>query len=227
MEKALFQKLKLDKFEKIAWLQKAKEVSIFDDLEIPLAKDGETYDLLLAYVYSLEDMKTTLLKVIQALWLRDKGFIYLMYPKMKNPLGYPPIGRDDIFPYLEVDDAGFALKSNLKFQKMNKIDDTYTLVGLKLSPLTQKKTQRPSQRVDDYLDKVADIKSYLKAYPKAESFYETLAQGYQKDWARYIYTASKEETILKRQGEMVSLLEAGFKTKELYRQSLKKKNNSL
>lgn len=51
------------------------------------------------------------------------------------------------------------------------------------------------------------------------AFYDSLTQGYQKDWARYIYSAKKEETQRARLAEMRDLTRQGFKTKELYRKA--------
>lgn len=193
MEKALFQKLKLDKFTKIAWMNKSKENSVFDDLELSMAKKGEAYDLLLIYVYSLEEMKEFLLKIIQDTLLMENGAVYLLYPKVKNPLGHPAIGRDEIFPFLDVNEEGYALNSTLKFNEMNKLDESYTLIGLKNSLSFKPQRNTPSQRVEDYADKVNYVKVYLQDYPKAGTLYETLPPGYQKDWARYIYSARERK----------------------------------
>ena len=51
------------------------------------------------------------------------------------------------------------------------------------------------------------------------AFYDGLTPGYQKDWARYIYSAKKEETQKVRLAEMRDLTRQGFKTKELYRKA--------
>ena len=48
---------------------------------------------------------------------------------------------------------------------------------------------------------------------------DALAPGYQKDWARYVYSAQTQMTREKRQLEMVDILGKGYKTAQLYRQA--------
>ncbi|ENU1621141.1 YdeI/OmpD-associated family protein, partial [Listeria monocytogenes] len=52
-------------------------------------------------------------------------------------------------------------------------------------------------------------------------FYNNLATGYQRVWARYIYSAKQPATQEKRRLEMVDILSQGYKTKDLYRQGKK------
>ena len=40
---------------------------------------------------------------------------------------------------------------------------------------------------------------------------------YRKDWARYVYSAKQEETIVKRREEMKMILRKGYKSRELHR----------
>ncbi|MGT2861578.1 YdeI/OmpD-associated family protein [Streptococcus gallinaceus] len=56
----------------------------------------------------------------------------------------------------------------------------------------------------------------------ALNFYDSLTSGYQKDWARYVFSAKQEATQTKRKAEMVDILNKGFKTRQLYQASLKK-----
>jgi len=78
-----------------------------------------------------------------------------------------------------------------------------------------------SQCVDDYIEMIPQLKEYLSTIPKLLSFYETLTPGYQKDWARYVYSAKRKNTQQKRLDEMKDILSQGFKTKELFRQAQK------
>lgn len=51
--------------------------------------------------------------------------------------------------------------------------------------------------------------------------YNELTLGYQKDWARYVYSAKKKETQEKRLSEMETILSEGFKTIDVYRRQKK------
>ncbi|HFI0084446.1 TPA: YdeI/OmpD-associated family protein [Streptococcus suis] len=102
------------------------------------------------------------------------------------------------------------------------LDDNYTMVAVKFQPETKvQSSSRSSARVGDYLDKVVDIEGFLEHHPKELSFYQSLTPGYQRDWARYVYSAKTEATQNKRLAEMVDILEQGYKTKQLYREGKK------
>ncbi|WP_338010899.1 YdeI/OmpD-associated family protein [Paenibacillus alvei] len=66
------------------------------------------------------------------------------------------------------------------------------------------------------MDHIADIQKYLANSAQLE-FYNNLTPGYQKDWARYVYSAKKTETQQKRLIEMESILAKGYKSFDLYR----------
>ena len=55
----------------------------------------------------------------------------------------------------------------------------------------------------------------------AAKLYAELTPGYQRDWARYIYSAKQAATQEKRRTEMLDILGKGHKTKNLYQQWLK------
>ena len=208
MDNTLYKKLKIDKFNKIILINKPKEITPFDGMDEISHFDLENVDnkieisdLIIFYVYSLEAMKNIIMEI-----------------KNKNKLNHDQIGRDSIFPYSEVDeDSGFVKSTEYKFNKMVALDENYTLIGLKYdSKITKKSKNLPSQRVDDYVDFVDKIEEFLREYPLQLEFYKSLAPGYKKDWARYIFSARTEVTIEKRKNEMVKILSEGFKTKQLY-----------
>ncbi|MNN74643.1 hypothetical protein D3C81_1908650 [compost metagenome] len=81
----------------------------------------------------------------------------------------------------------------------------------------QAASTKSSQRVDDYIVKIPDIKGYLESTPSLLERYNDLTPGYQKDWARYVYSAKRSETQEKRLLEMKDILAEGYKSIELYR----------
>lgn len=179
-----------------------------------------TYDRILYFVYQLEEMIEGLKSVIAANSLAVGGYLFFIYPKKGNKQYDSYIGRDDIFPALQVDDNKYALQSAIKFTSLQSLDDTFSIISMKHEPVKQKRTVA-SQRVGDYEAHIPEIISFLKAYPDVLTIYEALTPGYQKDWARYIFSAKKVETQEKRKKEMLEILRAGFKTKDLYKQSQK------
>jgi hypothetical protein len=222
MNSILIDKLKLDQFENLAMIKPAREAqTAFFDYPFP-NEAADKLQLAIAYVYSLEEMKSVILHCFSQGMLSEKGQLYLLYPKNKNKLGHAPIHRDTIFPYLEVNDDGYVKGTDYKFNRMVALDENYTLIAVKFLPKAKMKTDnRPSGRVGDYTDKVEDIENFLKDYPAEWEFYKTLTPGYQRDWARYVYSAKTEVTANKRLSEMVEILKQGYKTKQLYRESKK------
>lgn len=68
---------------------------------------------------------------------------------------------------------------------------------------------------------IDDIRSFLKNNEEVLAKYDALTYGYQKDWARYVYSAKREETQEKRLLEMVTILGEGYKSMDLYRREKK------
>ncbi|MFS0863830.1 YdeI/OmpD-associated family protein [Fredinandcohnia sp. 179-A 10B2 NHS] len=76
-----------------------------------------------------------------------------------------------------------------------------------------------SQCVDDYISYIPEIEKDLSDVPELLTFYQALTPGYQKDWARYIYSAKQESTKEKRREEMKLILASGYKSRDLYRRN--------
>lgn len=224
MEASLIKKLKLESYKEKAIFKPSKEISnAFEGYYLPNYTQGQL-NLALAFVYSLEEMKETILYLYENQILVEKGDVYLIYPKLKNKLGHPAIHRDAIFPFLQVDDdTGYIKGTNYKFNRMIALDENYTLVGVRNFPVVKTNQARKiDARISTYVDKVSDIVNYLKDFPKVADFYKSLTPGYQRDWARYVYSAKTEATIQKRLDEMIMILGKGYKTKELYQAAMKK-----
>lgn len=222
MDAQLVKKLKLNSFRKKGMIKSAKEKeTAFAGYDFSHYESGQL-DLAIAYVYSLEEMRDVIFSLIEQQTLEEMGVIYLIYPKNNNRLGHSPIHRDAIFPYLQVDEeTGYINNTDFKFNRMVALDENYTIVAVKFFPKRKvRKNTSVSGRTKDYVERVADLQHYLRAFPDQAAFYNSLTPGYQKDWARYVYSAKMEQTIQKRLEEMVDILEKGYKTKQLYRESL-------
>ncbi len=221
--KSIITKLNLQKYREKLILHTPEYVDAFKALSYDTTITRDQYDLIFIFVFSLDEMERHLQQVIDQQLLAKNGYIYFAYPKKNNAMYDQYIDRDAIFPHLRVDEDGYALNSMIKFSRMVSFDEVFTVVGLKLDPKKVKKSEstKARQSVDDYIDHVADIRSYLENDAKILHIYKALTPGYQKDWARYVYSAKRQETRDKRFIEMKDVLAAGYKTMDLYRRQSK------
>lgn len=170
------------------------------------------YDVILAFVVDLQGMDNHIRLAEEK--LVEHGILYLAYPKIKNILGLKGIHRDAIFPYLNVnEETGYVKKTFMRFNKMVSLDENYTILGIKKDS-ARKKRDKVSQRVDDYIGYLELIKTRL-INDEALTFFNKITLGYQKNWARYIYSAKTIETQNRRFQEMKILLKQGIKSRDL------------
>jgi hypothetical protein len=240
MDEVLLKKIKWFSFEKKMILNKPGHVKEFDGAVYDSVPTGNeygydtVYDYILSFVFSLEEMSQAIQNVCDQNLLKIGGSIHLAYPKKGNKVYSKYIDRDSIFPALDVDEDGFFGKTPLKFNTMVSLNDVFTIVGLKyVKPAKPAKPNSansansansdkpvkaaPSQKADDYIDKIPEIRRRLEKNKNVLAFYDNLAPGYQKDWARYVFCAQTQVTVDKRIEEMIGILKEGYKSKDLYR----------
>jgi Bacteriocin-protection, YdeI or OmpD-Associated len=219
--KSIVDKLNLKKYASKVILNLPEDIDEFREIDFDTAVGKEKYDLIFTFVFNLEEFSNELHQVIEKQLLNEKGYLFFAYPKKNNPKYKEYIERDQIFPYINVGEDGYVAESNLKFSRMVSLNDIFTVVGLKSE---KKKTASPSKKsqcVDDYIVHIDDIKRYLEKNGELLSTYNGLTFGYQKDWARYVYSAKREETQEKRLLEMEDILGEGYKSMDLYRRKKK------
>ncbi|MEH7106527.1 YdeI/OmpD-associated family protein [Bacillus sp. JJ1764] len=221
--KSIVDKLGLQKYLKKLVLQKPEDLDELHELEFDSTIKQEQYDLIFAFVFSLDEFSSLLHEIIDRHLLEDNGYTYVAYPKKNNKKYKEYIDRDQLLPALASDEDGYVFNSQIKFSRMVSLNDTFTVVGLKSVPKKAKKTTstKSSQCVDDYIVHIEDIKKYLSKNNEVQKVYHDLTPGYQKDWARYIYSAKRKETQDKRLLEMESVLAEGYKTIDLYKRRKK------
>ncbi|RCW76911.1 YdeI/OmpD-associated family protein [Saliterribacillus persicus] len=219
MAKSIVEKLKLDQYEKVVILNQPKNIDYFDSLEdVDDHFKGDNYNLVIGFVYTLDELVTQLDEVINKDVMIEAGYIYLAYPKKGNKKYDSFIHRDQLLPRLNANNEGYIGESTIKFARMVSLDDTYTMVGFKKDARSKGKvSKKASQLVGDYVDKVSWIEQDLVNTPDLLLFYQNLTPGYKKDWARYVYSAKREETREKRKTEMRMILEKGYKSRDLYK----------
>lgn len=220
MAKSIVEKLGLHKYERAAILHQPEGTDYFAGMEgYDKTLGDRPYDLIFAFVLDMESLKRLTDDVIANRRLNSNGYLFAAYPKKGNKV-YPTfIHRDDLMAGLGGDEEGYIGQSDIKFARMVGLDDVFTVVGFKQDAAAKgKTTSKASQRVGDYIELIPQIESDLQDEPALLAFYRSLTEGYRKDWARYVYSAKQEETKAKRREEMKTILRAGYKNRELYRQ---------
>ncbi|MDR0899629.1 MAG: hypothetical protein LBM27_04665 [Lactobacillaceae bacterium] len=123
-------KLKLEKYSDLVIVGIPKDVTEFDDLDF--SNSWKKSDFLFTFVFSLEEMKEVLEMVDIKNFMTDKGYLYLAYPKLSTKKYENKIHRDDIFPFLKVDEeTGQIANLDLKFSNMMAFNDDFTMIGIK------------------------------------------------------------------------------------------------
>lgn len=217
--KSIVTKLNMNKYPSKLILNKPNDIDEFNELEYDTEFIQQKYDLIFIFVFNLDEMSQYLQMITDQQAVKDNGYVYFAYPKKNNSKYNEYIERDSIFPYLSVDEDGYAQNSSMKFSRMVSLDEVFTVVGLKSEAKKVKRSEstKSSQLVDDYIDHIADIQKYLSDDQDLLDRYNDLTPGYQKDWARYVYSAKRSETQAKRLLEMKDILVAGYKSLDLYR----------
>lgn len=221
--KTIVEKLNLSKYERKLVLNKPEDLVELNGLNYDSSPNKEKYDLIFLFVFSLEEFSQQLKSVIDKQLLKKNGYIFFAYPKKNNPKYQEYIERDSLFEAVAMDEEGYTFGSDIKFSRMVSLNDVFTVVGLKSTPKKAKKaaSSKSSQCVDDYIIHVDDIKQYLNRNEELLASFNQLTFGYQKDWARYVYSAKRKETQEKRLLEMETVLGEGYKTMDLYRRKQK------
>ncbi|WP_078596188.1 YdeI/OmpD-associated family protein [Evansella clarkii] len=215
----IIDKLNLTKYKNMAVINQPDDYDLFDGYKTELSGN---HDAVFIFVKSIDDMVRHTNNVIKGDHLQEKGYLFFAYPKKGNKRYKTFVHRDEIFPALKVDENdGYVPGSDVKFSRMVSMDEVFTVVGLKREKKKSVKSSASSQCVADYEEHVQDIEKLLTDHPEVLHFYQELTPGYQRDWARYIYSAKQQKTRDKRQEQMVDILSQGYKSVDLYRQKKK------
>ncbi|NEW08367.1 YdeI/OmpD-associated family protein [Paenibacillus sp. SYP-B3998] len=221
MTKSIVEKLNLQKYDQAAVLNEPEGTDYLAELTgYTTTLSDRAYDLIFAFVLDMESLKKLVERVIEHQHLNKNGYLFAAYPKKGNKVYSTFIHRDDLLAGLGSDENGYIGTSNIKFARMVGLDDIFTVVGLKEDAKSKNKTSsKPSQCVDDYISFIPSVEKDLKDTAELLTIYQSLTPGYRKDWARYVYSTTQEETRVKRRAEMKMILQAGYKSRELYRKN--------
>lgn len=214
----IINKLNLSKCKSMTVLNQPSDYDVFNGYKMTLS--GE-HDAIFIFVETVDEMVKHTQQIIHEQQLLEKGYLFFAYPKKGNKKYETFVHRDEIFPALKVGEDGYVDNSDVKFSRMVSMDDVFTVVGLKREKKKTKTSTAASQCVADYEDHVKEIEKLLTDYPNELKFYKELTPGYQKDWARYIFSAKQQKTREKRQEQMIDILSQGYKSVDLFRQKKK------
>ncbi len=220
MSREIIDKLRIEDYKQKLVLNKPDNIHDFDAINYDTNIKQKSYDLIFAFIFSLNEFTGLLETVISQHLLNPDGYIYFAYPKKGNKQYREYINRDDFFPQVDMDNDGYVNGSHVKFNKMVAFNDVFTAIGLKHLPV-RKTTTKPSQCVADYVERIPDLQNHFAGNKTTLQIFNSLTPGYQRDWARYIYSAQTGTTVQKRLTEMEDILAQGYKSKDLYRQKKK------
>jgi hypothetical protein len=216
---SIIDKLKLNKYTNMVVINEPNDYEVFGDKPTTFSKE---HDAVFIFVETLHEMvEHTNFIIKNEDLLLEKGYVFFAYPKKGNARYSTFIHRDEMFPALNVGDDGYVGESEIKFARMVSMDDVFTVVGLKREKKKAKKTPAASQCVADYADRIQDVEALLANHPTELKFYQSLTPGYQKDWARNLFSVKQEKTRDKRLEKMIEILSQGYKTIELFRKKKK------
>lgn len=221
MNEVLIKKLGIEKLEQKAILELPEDVLDFIGLEFDTRLIRKKYDLILSFVFTLDDLKSQLRMVVTENRLNEQGVLYFAYPKKGNKQYKTYIHRDEILPSVEMDEDGYLFGSTIKFNKMVALNEVFTIVGLKNVSVKIQKSTQPSQCVADYGDRIPELEDLLLGSPDALALFRALTPGYQRGWARYVFGVKAAATSQKRLQEMIEVMRNGYKSIDLFRQSKK------
>lgn len=211
MKELLAKKLRIKLEEPILILNRPNKIYFSDFNVVSEEFPIEPVKIIIIFVKNMEELKSETLKIISKNSLQRGGRLLICYPKKGNSKFSSYINRDDIFPTLDVDDDGYIQSSNYKFNQMVSLDENYTIIEIKHEEKTSHKNKK-SQSVDDYIQYIPEIIQDLSHEKEALYFFKNLTYGYQKNWARYVYSAKEEETIQRRKNRMIEFLKQGIKS---------------
>ncbi|TSB47733.1 YdeI/OmpD-associated family protein [Alkalicoccobacillus porphyridii] len=215
---SIIDKLKLNSYKHLVVLNQPDDYQIFEEQDTKL---GTEHDAIFIFIETLHEMVEHTQRVMDQQPLLDGGYLFFAYPKIGNKRYDTSVHRDEIFPALKVGEDGYIGDSDLKFSRMVSMDGVFTVVGIKRTTKKAKKSSAASQRVADYADRIKEVEGMLVDHPQLLSFFQRLTPGYQKDWARHIFSAKQQSTRDKRVNQMIEVLSEGYKTIALYRQKKK------
>ncbi|SDY84020.1 YdeI/OmpD-associated family protein [Bacillus sp. 166amftsu] len=215
---SVIDKLNLSKYSNMAVMNQPNDYALFAEQAIKLSKD---HDAIFIFVETLDEMVKHTQLIINKQLLLEKGYLFFAYPKKGNTRYDTFIHRDEIFPAMKVGEDGYVGNSDIKFARMVSMDDVFTIIGLKREKKKPKKTSAASQCVSDYIENIKDVEAFLANHPNELQFYQGLTPGYQKDWARHIFSAKQQQTREKRVQKMIEILSQGYKSMDLFRRKKK------
>ena len=145
---SIMYRLKLNRTGSLLILKKPDSFHSFDDIPFDAAPQKESYDGIVIFITSPEDIAVHLKEICEGKQLNRNGLVYFAY--IRKGRGHNPnyIERNDITDMLHMDDNGSCDDSKLVFAAMVSIDDIYSVIGFKngFTPQRRPREQQRSRR---------------------------------------------------------------------------------
>jgi len=221
MNKEIINKLDIEKFEKKLIINMPADISDFKGLSFNEVLDGDRYNLIFSFIFSLDEFLHLFETVIEKNLLNKGGMLYFAYPKRGNKKYKENIGRDDFFKAVIMDNDGYVNNSLIKFNRLVAFNKVFTVIGYKYEPKRKNKLDQPSQHIEDYVERIPEIKAHFEENQEALDLFVNLTPGYQREWARHVFAVKNTVTTGKRFKEMEKVLKQGYKSMDAYRRRVK------
>jgi hypothetical protein len=220
MDEIIVKKLAMAKYARKAIIACPDDVEAFAGLDYDDRLGTGRYDMVLHFVFTLDAFVDRLNDINAHDRLNPVAWSSLPTPRRATSVMRSTLRPRRLLHLIDMDNDGYVRQSVVKFNKMVAFDDTFTIIGLKHDDRRRRNTQ-PSQCVGTYVDRIPEIQARLAATPDVLSLFDALTPGYQRGWARYVYAVRTEATMARHLEEMVTILRAGYKSIDLYRQAKK------
>ena len=217
----IVKKFDIDKYDRKLIINIPADVSDFKGLLFNDVFDGDRYNMIFAFIFSLDEFVHLLETVIEKNLLEKTGMLCFAYPKRENKKYKESIGRDDFFRAVKMDSDGYVNNSTIKFNKLLAFNKVFTVIGFKNEPKRKNKLDQPSQRVEDYVERIPEIKKHFEENTESLDLFVNLTPGYQREWARHVFGVKNLTTTNKRLKEMENVLKQGYKSMDAYRRRIK------
>lgn len=73
-----------------------------------------------------------------------------------------------------------------------------------------------AQPLSDFEPMIPDLAAMLSDTPEVQAQFNALTPGYQREWARFVFGAKAQATKDRHFEQMVTVLQAGYKSKRAY-----------
>lgn len=215
-------KFNLDILPKLLVLHLPNNITLFDELHFDKVIISFEYDLIVVFVFTLQEIKKMLYDIYDKNLLSNGGYLYFIYPQKGNQEYRSHIDTKDILTYFHISkEYPYMSNTYLKYTMSYYFNETYSMIDFRY--INDKITRTTiSSTIIDYASYIPDIKKVITSDQESMNIFESLSEEDQIGWAKFIFSAKSKATQKKRILEMKDMLRQGYKSRDLYKQDYKK-----